>query len=122
MSEGYFRLLGSDADGALFDNVIQSKSITLGRTRSQPTQNTMGIGIKKTLSREHLRIHWNGITACWELHILGKAGAKVNGEKLDHGVGPVLLKSKDLLEAEGSKLSFLLPYPEIPPKAFPNML
>jgi hypothetical protein len=107
--KGFYKLVGNDADGLHFEEVIKMRALTLGRARSNHVPQTMGIGTRKTLSREHLKFEWNNYKGIWQLSILGRAGARINGEKIDSDCGPVILQSNDLIEAEGARLKFLLP-------------
>lgn len=59
---------------------VNSLIIDLGRSHPSPPSNHIDIGSTKLLSRHHLTIQWNSLSAVFELQILGKNGVTVDSE------------------------------------------
>lgn len=69
------------------------------------------LGPAKVVSRKHAIIKYNMNIGGWELHILGRNGAKVNFQRTHNGSNnpPIRLSSGTLLDIGGTQMMFILP-------------
>ncbi|CAI4746898.1 AIG_G0046150.mRNA.1.CDS.1 [Saccharomyces cerevisiae] len=69
------------------------------------------LGPAKVVSRKHAIIKYNMNIGGWELHILGRNGAKVNFQRTHNGPSnpPIRLSSGTLLDIGGTQMMFILP-------------
>ena len=69
------------------------------------------LGPAKVVSRKHAIIKYNMNIGGWELHILGRNGAKVNFQRAHNGPNnpPIRLYSGTLLDIGGTQMMFILP-------------
>lgn len=86
-------------------------STNMGHQSSQGNQNIIDIdlGPAKVVSRQHATITYNLDLRCWELKILGRNGAKVDGHKVSVDSSPTPLHSGAILDIGGTQMMFILP-------------
>lgn len=110
--------------GANWTYYVKSLAISIGRnTDNQPNQaNSIDIdlGPAKVVSRQHANITYNLDLRCWELKILGRNGAKVDGRKVGVDSVPTPLHSGAILDIGGTQMMFILP--DSPPKIDQKMM
>lgn len=97
---------------------VKSLAISIGRNTDN-NQNTSGfvdidLGPAKVVSRQHATITYNLDLRCWELKILGRNGAKVDGQKVSLDSTPTPLHLGAILDIGGTQMMFILP--DSPPK------
>lgn len=104
--------------GANWTFYVKSLAISIGRnTDNQPNQSNsidIDLGPAKVVSRQHATITYNLDLRCWELKILGRNGAKVDGHKVNVESAPTPLHSGAILDIGGTQMMFILP--DSPPK------
>ncbi|CCK73045.1 forkhead family transcription factor FKH2 KNAG_0M01920 [Huiozyma naganishii CBS 8797] len=69
------------------------------------------LGPAKVVSRKHAFVKYNIQAGCWELHVAGRNGAKVNFQRVHSGPNapPVPLTSGTILDIGGTQMIFILP-------------
>lgn len=69
------------------------------------------MGPAKVVSRQHASISYNLTSRVWELHVLGRNGAKVDGEKVECGskAPSTPLYSGCIVDIGGTQMMFILP-------------
>ena len=104
---------------------VKDLEVSIGRNtdplNNPLTENTDGVkssyrvnidlGPAKVVSRKHAIIKYNMNIGGWELHILGRNGAKVNFQRAHNGPSnpPIRLSSGTLLDIGGTQMMFILP-------------
>ncbi|EHN00515.1 Fkh2p [Saccharomyces cerevisiae x Saccharomyces kudriavzevii VIN7] len=76
-----------------------------------PYRVNIDLGPAKVVSRKHAIIKYNMNIGGWELHVLGRNGAKVNFQRTHNGPNnpPIRLSSGTLLDIGGTQMMFILP-------------
>lgn len=116
--QAYAKIAGRD-----WTFYVKLLAIQIGRnTDANPgaTPTDIDLGPAKVVSRQHASISYNLETRRWELKVLGRNGARVDGNKV--AVGPqhlAPLHSGAILEVGGTQMMFILP--ELPPQIAPKM-
>lgn len=95
---------------------VKTLAISIGRnTDNQPavkeTPVDIDLGPAKVVSRQHATINYNLNSRLWELFVLGRNGAKVDGAKIPCGAGstPTPLSSGSVVDIGGTQMMFILP-------------
>ncbi|CAD1813343.1 Fork-head transcriptional regulator 2 [Candida parapsilosis] len=79
------------------------------------------LGPAKIVSRQHATITYNLDWRCWELKVLGRNGAKIDGQKINGGSQKLnALHSGAILDVGGTQMMFILP--DAAPVVAPKML
>lgn len=94
-------------------------SASLGHAPQQTVD--IDLGLAKVVSRQHAVITYNIDTRCWELKVLGRNGARMDGVKM--AVGPqnaAPLHLGAILDVGGTQMMFILP--DAPPSVLQKML
>lgn len=107
---------------------VKSLAISIGRNTDNvpgtlPPQQTVDIdlGPAKVVSRQHAAIIYNIDLRCWELKVLGRNGARVDGAKIAVGSQHATpLHSGAILDIGGTQMMFILP--DAPPSILQKML
>lgn len=107
---------------------VKSLAISIGRNTdlvpgTMPSQQTVDIdlGPAKVVSRQHAAIIYNIDLRCWELKVLGRNGARVDGAKIAVGSqNATPLHSGAILDIGGTQMMFILP--DAPPSILQKML
>lgn len=88
-----------------------SLNLPPGTPQQQEGRISIDLGPAKVVSRRHAVIKFNMQHGGWELHVLGRNGAKVNFRRVQTGsqVTPVILSSGTLLDVGGTQMMFILP-------------
>jgi hypothetical protein len=103
---GFARLSGPGVD-----HLVRKYEVLLGR-RSKAADLDVPLGDLMSVSRRHAKIAYNFETGRWELELLGKNGAVVDGVSCEPGGEPVPLRSGAHLAIGGEvEFWFLLPTP-----------
>lgn len=100
---------------------VKSLNIQIGRNTENGSNIDIDLGPAKVVSRLHAQIIYNLDLRCWQLKVLGRNGAKIDGNKVP--VGPnhaTALHSGAILDVGGTQMMFILP--DSPPDIHPNML
>lgn len=118
--QAYAKIAGSD-----WTFYVKSLAVSLGRnTEGAPTsQSTIDIdlGPAKVVSRNHANITYNLDLRCWELKVLGRNGARIDGIKIPVGESHATpLHSGAILDVGGTQMMFILP--DSPPTIAEKML
>lgn len=113
---------------------VKSLAISIGRnTDSNPEINSnnnsnsansnnavdIDLGPAKVVSRQHATINYNLEFRCWELKVLGRNGARIDGVKIEAGKSAPL-NSGAILDIGNTQMMFILP--DSPPKILQKML
>ena len=100
---------------------VKDLEILIGRNTSiDNTSNTttipkpsseinIDLGPSKVVSRKHVSVTFNFQNGNWELHVLGRNGAKVDFQKASINSPPCPLKSGSILDIGGTQMIFILP-------------
>ncbi|SMN18637.1 similar to Saccharomyces cerevisiae YIL131C FKH1 Forkhead family transcription factor with a minor role in the expression of G2/M phase genes [Maudiozyma saulgeensis] len=94
------------------DNVLNNSGNNNNNQILEPDSNVdIDLGPGKVVSRKHATIIFNTEKGGWELHVLGRNGAKVNFERVHTGQDypPVKLSSGTILDIGGTQMMFILP-------------
>ncbi|KAG0667851.1 transcription factor [Maudiozyma exigua] len=115
--QAYAKLAGRD-----WTFYVKNLNIIIGRNTDNVLNNPnhlldpdstvdIDLGPGKVVSRKHATIVFNTEKGGWELHILGRNGAKVNFERVPTGsdYAPVKLSSGTILDIGGTQMMFILP-------------
>lgn len=106
---------------------VKSLAISIGRNTdaqagaTAPAAIDIDLGPAKVVSRQHATITYNLDLRCWELSVLGRNGARIDGQKVP--VGPAhssSLHSGAILDIGGTQMMFILP--DSPPTILPKIL
>ncbi|EGW31300.1 uncharacterized protein SPAPADRAFT_141274 [Spathaspora passalidarum NRRL Y-27907] len=126
--QAYAKIAGAD-----WTYYVKSLAISIGRNTdvvaaaaaASATSNSntsyvdIDLGPAKVVSRQHATITYNLDLQCWQLKVLGRNGAKIDGNKInpntDHG-----LHSGAILDIGGTQMMFILP--DSPAVIAPKML
>lgn len=122
--QAYAKIAGQD-----WTFYVKSLAISIGRNTENPgpvhmpNQSLIDIdlGPAKVVSRQHATITYNIDLSCWELKVLGRNGARIDGQKMP--VGPqhaTPLHSGAILDIGGTQMIFILP--DSPPNILQKML
>lgn len=122
--QAYAKIAGCD-----WTYYVKTLLLTIGRnTDVAPTQPApqlqqvdIDLGLAKVVSRQHAVITYNIDLRCWELKVLGRNGARMDGVKMP--VGPqhaTPLHSGAILDVGGTQMMFILP--DAPPSVLQKML
>lgn len=105
--QAYAKISGRD-----WTYYVKEVVIHIGRNTS-PLDNSVQIdlGPAKVVSRKHATITFNTNLGIWELHVVGRNGAKVNFHRIASGTGSeaVPLSSGTILDIGGTQMMFILP-------------
>lgn len=103
---------------------VKSLAISIGRNTDNNQNSSsfvdIDLGPAKVVSRQHATITYNLDLRCWELKILGRNGAKVDGQKVNVESPPTPLHSGAILDIGGTQMMFILP--DSPPKIDKRMM
>lgn len=122
--QAYAKIAGRD-----WTYYVRTLAISIGRnTENNPTnapasQQTVNIdlGPAKVVSRQHAAIKYNMDLKCWELTVLGRNGARIDGNKVPVGSEHATpLHSGAILDIGGTQMMFILP--DAPPSILQKML
>ncbi|RKP32235.1 hypothetical protein METBISCDRAFT_12623 [Metschnikowia bicuspidata] len=121
--QAYAKIAGCD-----WTYYVKKLLLTIGRnTEVAPGQQQaappvdIDLGLAKVVSRKHVVITYNIDLRCWELKVLGRNGARMDGNKLP--VGPdhaTPLHLGAILDVGGTQMMFILP--DAPPTILQRML
>lgn len=124
--QAYAKIAGKD-----WTFYVKSLAVSIGRntdtqnqTQAQNVANAatdIDLGPAKVVSRQHATITYNLDLRCWELKVLGRNGARIDGQKV--AVGPEhahSLHSGAILDIGGTQMMFILP--GSPPTILPKLL
>ncbi|ODV76762.1 uncharacterized protein CANTADRAFT_27540 [Suhomyces tanzawaensis NRRL Y-17324] len=122
--QAYAKIAGQD-----WTFYVKSLAVSLGRnTDNQPPPGVnaggsvdIDLGPAKVVSRQHATITYNLDLRCWELQVLGRNGARIDGQKVP--VGPnhsTPLHSGAILDVGGTQMMFILP--DSPPNILQKVL
>lgn len=119
--QAYAKIAGSD-----WTFYVKTLAISIGRNTDNPSGSNqplidIDLGPAKVVSRQHATITYNVDLRCWELKVLGRNGAKIDGQKMP--VGPqhaTPLHLGAILEVGGTQMMFILP--DLPPEILQKML
>ncbi|ORZ16885.1 fork head domain-domain-containing protein [Absidia repens] len=99
-------------EGESFCYYIRTLQVTLGRKvnrRDQADKVDIPLGNTKLVSRQHARLFYNFTTQRFEMMVIGKNGAFVNGQFVERGI-TVALENRTKIAIGESHFVFLLPY------------
>jgi hypothetical protein len=90
---------------------LHKLNIFLGRDPNSETSDNqheqiINIGESQKISRRHAKIFWNPDKGQWEIQILSKNKAIVNGVILRNGDGPMALSAKSAIKIDKYKFYF----------------
>ena len=98
---------------------IQKPTLTMGRAQSQAKQFCLGdkdtfpvdfhLSSADSLSRNHLRIDYNGRKNRWEMSCMGKSGVTVDKRRYESFCPPIPLHSGSVITVANATFSFYLP-------------
>lgn len=124
--QAYAKIAGCD-----WTYYVKTLLLTIGRNTDvapqapghPPPQQTVDIdlGLAKVVSRQHAVITYNIDLRCWELKVLGRNGARMDGVKMAVGAqhaAPLHLGA--ILDIGGTQMMFILP--DAPPSVLQKML
>ncbi|GBG62646.1 hypothetical protein CBR_g31665 [Chara braunii] len=119
MKAGFAKLQGED-----FEYFMQSYSITLGRNSKKASVDLdlTDKGGGMNISRQHARIFYHFQHKCFELEVLGKNGAYVEGVLHLPSTPPVKLGSQYQIVIGDKKFYFLLPVKKHAPGSWTSEL
>lgn len=113
--QAYAKISGKD-----WTYYVKNLEIIIGRdteskfdilpSNTTKTDMDIDLGPAKVVSRKHAIIKYNIQMGGWELHVIGRNGAKVNFHRI-HGnpATPVPLRSGTILDIGGTQMIFILP-------------
>lgn len=121
--QAYAKIAGRD-----WTYYVKLLAISIGRNTENPPnpaqtlQNVdIDLGPAKVVSRQHAAITYNIDLRCWELKVLGRNGARIDGVKMPVGVEHATpLHSGAILDIGGTQMMFILP--DAPPSMLQKML
>lgn len=92
-----------------------------GASTNLPQPVDIDLGLAKVVSRKHAVITYNIELRCWELKVLGRNGARMDGVKMSVGAEHATpLHSGAILDVGGTQMMFILP--DAPPSVLQKML
>lgn len=131
--QAYAKIAGRD-----WTYYVKTLAVAIGRN-TEPSANTntnenpapgtgasaqqvqIDLGPAKVVSRQHAAIAYNIDLRCWELVVLGRNGARVDGSKVPVGAQHATpLHLGAVLDIGGTQMMFILP--DTPPRVAPKML
>lgn len=118
--QAYAKIAGQD-----WTFYVKSLSISIGRNTDNAGEDAQQIDIDlgpaKVVSRQHAVILYNLDFRYWELKVLGRNGARVDGQKAPYGEkSSTPLHSGAILDVGGTQMMFILP--DSTPSIHPQML
>lgn len=121
--QAYAKIAGRD-----WTFYVKALAISIGRNTDNipgaapPAQQVdIDLGPAKVVSRQHAVITYNIDLRCWELKVLGRNGARVDGTKIAVGSQhSTPLHSGAILDIGGTQMMFILP--DAPPSILQKML
>lgn len=118
--QAYAKIAGQD-----WTFYVKSLSISLGRNTDNAGGDSheidIDLGPAKVVSRQHAIILYNLDFRYWELKVLGRNGARVDGQKVPYGENSSTpLHSGAILDVGGTQMMFILP--DSTPSIHPQML
>lgn len=119
--QAYAKIAGQD-----WTYYVKSLSIPIGRNTDNPGGSSqplvdIDLGPAKVVSRQHAMITYNLDLRYWELKVLGRNGARVDGQKVPFGENhSTPLHSGAILDIGGTQMMFILP--DSPPNILQKML
>ncbi|KAK6455780.1 transcription factor [Scheffersomyces xylosifermentans] len=118
--QAYAKIAGKD-----WTFYVKTLAISIGRNTDNqgPPQSSIDIdlGPAKVVSRKHATITYNLDSRCWELTVLGRNGARIDGQKVQVGENHAhSLHSGAILDVGGTQMMFILP--GSPPIISPKLL
>ncbi|KAJ3193325.1 transcription factor [Irineochytrium annulatum] len=102
--QAYAKLEGPD-----FSYFVRKLQVMLGRKVGAADQIDINLGNVKSISRKHARIQFNFIVQSFEVVVLGKNGAVVDGRYLPPESPPATLKHNSKITIGEVDITFLLP-------------
>ena len=118
--QAYAKIAGRD-----WTYYVKTLEVSIGRnTDVQPQSGSsvhIDLGPAKVVSRQHAQIKYNPELRCWELIVLGRNGARVDGAKMPVGpqhAAPLHLGA--IVDVGGTQMMFILP--DTPPLIAPKLL
>lgn len=122
--QAYAKIAGRD-----WTFYVKALAVSIGRNTdanpgaasyAQPTVD-IDLGPAKVVSRQHAAIAYNIDLRCWELKVLGRNGARIDGVKTPVGAEHATpLHSGAILDIGGTQMMFILP--DAPPSILQKML
>lgn len=123
--QAYAKIAGRD-----WTFYVRTLAVSIGRNTDiipapisapNPQQANIDLGPAKVVSRQHAAIKYNMDLKCWELQVLGRNGARIDGNKVPVGAEHATpLHSGAILDIGGTQMMFILP--DSPPNIDPKML
>lgn len=122
--QAYAKIAGRD-----WTYYVRSLAISIGRNTENNPSNApanqqianIDLGPAKVVSRQHAAIKYNMDLKCWELQVLGRNGARIDGNKVPVGSEHATpLHSGAILDIGGTQMMFILP--DAPPSILQKML
>lgn len=123
--QAYAKIAGRD-----WTFYVRTLAISIGRNTDMipapistpnPQQANIDLGPAKVVSRQHAAIKYNMDSKCWELQVLGRNGARIDGNKVPVGAEHATpLHSGAILDIGGTQMMFILP--DASPDILPKML
>ncbi|KAI5953214.1 FKH2 [Candida jiufengensis] len=126
--QAYAKIAGKD-----WTYYVKTLAISIGRNTEVNNNNSnnnninngplidIDLGPAKIVSRQHATITYNLDLRCWELKVLGRNGARIDGQKVSMNSSEVNgLHSGAILDVGGTQMMFILP--DSPPVVAPKML
>lgn len=125
--QAYAKIAGTD-----WTFYVKSLAVSIGRNTDVPIGSQqvssaalidIDLGPAKVVSRQHANINYNLDLRCWELKVLGRNGARIDGQKVPVGSAhSTPLHSGAILDIGGTQMMFILPdSPPTLPKKLLNM-
>ncbi|KAL7666155.1 Fork-head transcriptional regulator 2 [[Candida] zeylanoides] len=116
--QAYAKIAGQD-----WTFYVKSLAVSIGRNTEPgggaapapaailPPAVDIDLGPAKVVSRQHANIAYNLDLRCWELRVLGRNGARIDGQKVPVGSGAAAtpLHSGAILDIGGTQMMFILP-------------
>jgi hypothetical protein len=98
-------------EGPYFKNYIKKLVVYLGREPNTDIYESVNeqliyIGDSQKISRKHAKIAWNQHKGEWEIEILSKNKAIINGTTLRKSDGPMILTPKSAIKIDKFKFYF----------------
>jgi hypothetical protein len=114
--QAYAKIAGAD-----WTFYVKTLTINIGRNTENASTIDIDLGPAKVVSRQHATIVYNLDLRCWQLKVLGRNGARIDGNKVPVGANhATALHSGAILDVGGTQMMFILP--DSPPDIHPNML
>jgi len=104
-------------EGPEFKQFIYKTLVFLGRDcnniefEDSKEQQIIFIGDSQKISRRHAMIYWNEVIGEWEIQILSKNKAVINGQIIRKGDAPIILKPRSAIKIDKYKFYF---FPALP--------